>query len=163
MYTRTHTHTHAHFTKHTNCWTPLHCSDMEETRALFEKHRPTHVVHLAAMVGGLFKNMKYKLDFWVRGGERGEGGEGRGKGGEGQVSGKLQNDSFKEWRGESILCLLPSCWDTLSLSSGVGVAHLQHWLHFNFVLFCALPLVCTAWPPPEEECANERHSPSLLL
>ena len=42
---------------------------MEETRALFEKHRPTHVVHLAAMVGGLFKNMKYKLDFWVRGGE----------------------------------------------------------------------------------------------
>ena len=38
--------------------------DMGETRALFEKHRPTHVVHLAAMVGGLFKNMKYKLDFW---------------------------------------------------------------------------------------------------
>jgi len=39
--------------------------NMEETRAVFEKHRPTHVIHLAAMVGGLFKNMKYNLDFWV--------------------------------------------------------------------------------------------------
>ena len=39
---------------------------MAATRALFEKHCPTHVVHLAAMVGGLFKNMKYKLDFLVR-------------------------------------------------------------------------------------------------
>ena len=38
---------------------------MAATRVLFEKHRPTHVVHLAAMVGGLFKNMKYKLDFLV--------------------------------------------------------------------------------------------------
>ncbi|XP_031725601.1 GDP-L-fucose synthase isoform X1 [Anarrhichthys ocellatus] len=38
--------------------------NMEETRAAFEKHRPTHVIHLAAMVGGLFKNMKYNLDFW---------------------------------------------------------------------------------------------------
>ena len=40
-------------------------SDITATRALFERHRPTHVVHLAAMVGGLFKNMKYKLDFLV--------------------------------------------------------------------------------------------------
>lgn len=38
-------------------------SDMAATRQLFEKHKPTHVIHLAAMVGGLFKNMKYKLDF----------------------------------------------------------------------------------------------------
>uniref|UniRef100_A0A8C4H0G8 GDP-L-fucose synthase, tandem duplicate 2 n=1 Tax=Dicentrarchus labrax TaxID=13489 RepID=A0A8C4H0G8_DICLA len=38
--------------------------NMEETRAVFEKHRPTHVIHLAAMVGGLFKNMKHNLDFW---------------------------------------------------------------------------------------------------
>ncbi|KAF3690433.1 GDP-L-fucose synthase [Channa argus] len=37
---------------------------MEETRAVFQKHKPTHVIHLAAMVGGLFKNMKYNLDFW---------------------------------------------------------------------------------------------------
>ncbi|XP_034035249.1 GDP-L-fucose synthase-like [Thalassophryne amazonica] len=36
---------------------------MEETRAVFEKYKPTHVIHLAAMVGGLFKNMKYNLDF----------------------------------------------------------------------------------------------------
>ncbi|XP_056621147.1 GDP-L-fucose synthase-like isoform X1 [Triplophysa dalaica] len=36
----------------------------EETRAVFQKHRPTHVIHLAAMVGGLFKNMRHNLDFW---------------------------------------------------------------------------------------------------
>lgn len=41
-------------------------SDMTSTRLIFEKYQPTHVVHLAAMVGGLFKNMKYKLDFLVR-------------------------------------------------------------------------------------------------
>ncbi|EOD24601.1 hypothetical protein EMIHUDRAFT_206625 [Emiliania huxleyi CCMP1516] len=28
------------------------------------KHRPTHVIHLAAMVGGLFKNMSHKVEFW---------------------------------------------------------------------------------------------------
>ncbi|XP_062987261.1 GDP-L-fucose synthase isoform X1 [Elgaria multicarinata webbii] len=37
-----------------------------ETKALFEKHKPTHVIHLAAMVGGLFRNIKYNLDFWRR-------------------------------------------------------------------------------------------------
>uniref|UniRef100_A0A3Q3EFF6 GDP-L-fucose synthase n=1 Tax=Labrus bergylta TaxID=56723 RepID=A0A3Q3EFF6_9LABR len=42
--------------------------NMDETRAVFEKHRPTHVIHLAAMVGGLFKNMKYNLDFWIHDG-----------------------------------------------------------------------------------------------
>uniref|UniRef100_A0A8B9D0Q1 GDP-L-fucose synthase n=1 Tax=Anser brachyrhynchus TaxID=132585 RepID=A0A8B9D0Q1_9AVES len=36
------------------------------TKALFEKHKPTHVVHLAAMVGGLFKNIRCNLDFWRR-------------------------------------------------------------------------------------------------
>lgn len=36
----------------------------EETQAVFERHRPTHVIHLAAFVGGLFKNMKSNLDFW---------------------------------------------------------------------------------------------------
>ncbi|XP_033101953.1 GDP-L-fucose synthase-like isoform X2 [Anneissia japonica] len=35
-----------------------------ETSALFEKYKPTHVIHLAAMVGGLFRNLKYNLDFW---------------------------------------------------------------------------------------------------
>jgi GDP-L-fucose synthase len=36
----------------------------ESTRATFEKYKPTHVIHLAAMVGGLFKNMKYKVEFY---------------------------------------------------------------------------------------------------
>ncbi|GAU97589.1 hypothetical protein RvY_08862 [Ramazzottius varieornatus] len=36
----------------------------EDTKRLFEAHKPTHVIHLAAMVGGLFKNLKYNLDFW---------------------------------------------------------------------------------------------------
>ncbi|XP_053706742.1 GDP-L-fucose synthase-like [Synchiropus splendidus] len=50
-------------------WTFLSSQDadlrsMEETRAVFRKHRPTHVIHLAAMVGGLFRNMKRNLDFW---------------------------------------------------------------------------------------------------
>ncbi|KAM8822300.1 LOW QUALITY PROTEIN: GDP-L-fucose synthase-like [Synchiropus picturatus] len=50
-------------------WTFLSSQDadlrsMEETRAVFRKHRPTHVIHLAAMVGGLFRNMKSNLDFW---------------------------------------------------------------------------------------------------
>ena len=41
-------------------------SDMVQTQAVFEQHKPTHVIHLAAMVGGLFKNMKFNLDFLVR-------------------------------------------------------------------------------------------------
>lgn len=36
---------------------------MISTRSLFDKYKPTHVIHLAAMVGGLFKNMKYQVDF----------------------------------------------------------------------------------------------------
>ncbi|XP_015994719.2 GDP-L-fucose synthase isoform X3 [Rousettus aegyptiacus] len=39
-------------------------TDAAQTRALFEKVRPTHIIHLAAMVGGLFRNIKYNLDFW---------------------------------------------------------------------------------------------------
>ncbi|KAK7862714.1 hypothetical protein R5R35_005989 [Gryllus longicercus] len=38
-------------------------SNLDETKALFEKHHPTHVIHLAAMVGGLFHNMSHNLDF----------------------------------------------------------------------------------------------------
>jgi len=38
--------------------------DKESTRAMFEKYRPTHVIHLAAMVGGLFRNLKYKVEFY---------------------------------------------------------------------------------------------------
>ncbi|XP_064628791.1 GDP-L-fucose synthase-like isoform X2 [Lineus longissimus] len=37
--------------------------DKESTKAMFEKYNPTHVIHLGAMVGGLFKNLKFNLDF----------------------------------------------------------------------------------------------------
>jgi len=37
--------------------------DAEQTKKLFDKYKPTHVIHLAAIVGGLFINMKYKLTF----------------------------------------------------------------------------------------------------
>lgn len=38
--------------------------DKQQCKAIFEKHKPTHVIHLAAMVGGLFKNLKYKVEFY---------------------------------------------------------------------------------------------------
>lgn len=38
--------------------------DVSHTKAMFEKHHPTHVIHLAAMVGGLFRNLKYNLEFF---------------------------------------------------------------------------------------------------
>lgn len=38
--------------------------DMTATEAIFAKYKPTYVIHLAAFVGGLFKNMKYKVEFW---------------------------------------------------------------------------------------------------
>jgi len=37
--------------------------DPEQTKRLFEKYKPTHVIHLAALVGGLYRNMRYKLSF----------------------------------------------------------------------------------------------------
>ena len=37
-------------------------SSLQETQQMFEKHRPTKVIHLAACVGGLFKNMNHKVD-----------------------------------------------------------------------------------------------------
>jgi GDP-L-fucose synthase len=36
----------------------------QSTSALFERVKPTHVLHLAAHVGGLFANMKYQVEFW---------------------------------------------------------------------------------------------------
>lgn len=35
-----------------------------DTEAIFEKHKPTHVIHLAAKVGGLFANMAQKVEFF---------------------------------------------------------------------------------------------------
>ncbi|GFO12649.1 GDP-l-fucose synthase [Plakobranchus ocellatus] len=36
----------------------------DAAESLFEKIKPTHVIHLAAMVGGLFRNLKHNLDFF---------------------------------------------------------------------------------------------------
>lgn len=40
------------------------CSDYESAKLIFEKYRPTHVIHLAAKVGGLFLNMSDNLGFF---------------------------------------------------------------------------------------------------
>jgi GDP-L-fucose synthase len=37
---------------------------LEDTRKIFEEFKPTHVIHLAALVGGLYKNMANKLGFF---------------------------------------------------------------------------------------------------
>ncbi|KAM4598687.1 GDP-L-fucose synthase-like [Polymixia lowei] len=37
--------------------------DLVQTRAVFEKYRPTHVIHLAAKVGGLYLHMRENLHF----------------------------------------------------------------------------------------------------
>jgi len=38
--------------------------DRAAVDAIFEKHKPTYVIHLAAKVGGLFHNMRKKVDFY---------------------------------------------------------------------------------------------------
>jgi GDP-L-fucose synthase len=38
--------------------------DRKDTEAIFEKYKPTHVIHLAAKVGGLFANMSAKVEFF---------------------------------------------------------------------------------------------------
>lgn len=40
-------------------------TNLNETRTLFDQIRPHLVIHLAAMVGGLFKNMNANLDFFL--------------------------------------------------------------------------------------------------
>ncbi|KAH9994537.1 epimerase-domain-containing protein [Russula compacta] len=37
--------------------------DPEQVKKVFDKYKPTHVIHLAALVGGLYRNMRYKLSF----------------------------------------------------------------------------------------------------
>jgi len=37
---------------------------LADVEAIFEKHKPTHCIHLAALVGGLFKNLRANLDFF---------------------------------------------------------------------------------------------------
>lgn len=36
----------------------------QDCEKIFEKHKPTHVIHLAAKVGGLFANMSQKVEFF---------------------------------------------------------------------------------------------------
>lgn len=43
----------------------LNLCDASETRSYFEHVKPTHVIHLAAKVGGLFANMNDNLGFFV--------------------------------------------------------------------------------------------------
>lgn len=39
-------------------------TNRESTFALFERVKPTHVIHLAAKVGGLFSNLSQKVEFY---------------------------------------------------------------------------------------------------
>jgi len=39
-------------------------TDLNQCIALFERFQPTHVIHLAANVGGLFKNMKFRVEMY---------------------------------------------------------------------------------------------------
>jgi len=39
-------------------------TDRESTKKMFEKIKPTHVIHLAAKVGGLYGNMRANLEFF---------------------------------------------------------------------------------------------------
>lgn len=41
-------------------------TNLKETQQLFEKEQPDYVIHLAACVGGLFKNIKYKVDMYEK-------------------------------------------------------------------------------------------------
>jgi len=38
--------------------------DRAQTEALFARYKPTHVIHLAAFVGGLYRNMKFNVEFF---------------------------------------------------------------------------------------------------
>ena len=41
-------------------------TDYMQTYHLFYKHKPDYVIHLAACVGGLFKNMNYKVEMFEK-------------------------------------------------------------------------------------------------
>ena len=38
----------------------------DETKKVFDSHKPDYVIHLAAYVGGLFKNMNFKVDMYEK-------------------------------------------------------------------------------------------------
>jgi GDP-L-fucose synthase len=41
-------------------------TNFQQTQLIFEKYKPQYVIHLAAYVGGLFKNMKHKVDMYEK-------------------------------------------------------------------------------------------------
>ena len=41
-------------------------TNLNETQSLFQKHNPDFVIHLAANVGGLFKNMNFKVEMYEK-------------------------------------------------------------------------------------------------
>lgn len=41
-------------------------TNYENTLNMFQKHQPDYVIHLAAYVGGLFRNMNYKVDMYEK-------------------------------------------------------------------------------------------------
>lgn len=41
-------------------------TNLEDTKQMFEKYKPSYVIHLAANVGGLFKNMNQKVDMFEK-------------------------------------------------------------------------------------------------
>lgn len=54
---------------HADNWTFLSSADgdlrsLQATQEIFERYKPTHVIHLAAIVGGLFHNMAAGADFF---------------------------------------------------------------------------------------------------
>ena len=49
---------------HLRAWACDTHRDPVATNALFDRLKPTHVIHLAAFVGGLFRNLKYKVEFY---------------------------------------------------------------------------------------------------
>lgn len=54
---------YSNFTFHFSNSKEADLSKLEESRQLFNKVRPTFVIHLAAMVGGLFRNLHNNLEF----------------------------------------------------------------------------------------------------
>ena len=41
-------------------------TNLEQTQQMFEDIKPDYVIHLAAFVGGLFRNMNYKVDMYEK-------------------------------------------------------------------------------------------------
>ena len=40
--------------------------DYKKTWDIFNKYKPTHIIHLAAFVGGIFRHLRYPVEFWEK-------------------------------------------------------------------------------------------------